>query len=368
MKVRVLIISGAYPPISDGVGDYTKILADELMKLGVDLRIMTSRYQGIQSSTTVLPIISAWNVCSLGRILKIIRDTKPSLVHIQYPSFGYKRYLTINIVPVVIRVFFGSCRVIVTQHEFSIYSIVGKLRSAIHLLFAHGITTTTARNLDQIVHFLPPLRRRVVYLPIASNIPVTLKESKRKRPFTISYFGIVRPRKGLETLIETLSGMEDFKFVFLIIGQLRKENSYHRKVLKLLKRTGLLEHTRITGHCDDMAVSGFLATSDICVLPFSEGVSERRGTFLAALQHRVPVVTTEGEAVPSGLIDGSNVKLVKPEDVEGLGAAIRALIDDDKLRKRIADGGYEWSKRFSWNHTAKETFSLYVKLLRTQNP
>jgi glycosyltransferase involved in cell wall biosynthesis len=114
-------------------------------------------------------------------------------------------------------------------------------------------------------------------------------------------------------------------------------------------------------------VSANLLASDICVLPYRDGASFRRGSFMAALAHGLPIVTTMANS-PSYILhspfsprlrDGENVLLVPPDDAAALAEAIAHLADTPELRQRLGQGAKEMSKAFGWDSIAEKTLEVY---------
>jgi glycosyltransferase involved in cell wall biosynthesis len=118
-----------------------------------------------------------------------------------------------------------------------------------------------------------------------------------------------------------------------------------------------------TGYTPQEEVSANLLASDICVLPYRDGASFRRGSFMAALVHGLPIVTTvpnvqHSPSLPS-LQDGENVLLVPSDDAAALAEAIARLAEAPELRQRLGQGAKEMSKAFGWDRIAEKTLEVY---------
>lgn len=94
-------------------------------------------------------------------------------------------------------------------------------------------------------------------------------------------------------------------------------------------------------------VSAALAASDVLVAPFADGVSTRRTTVMAALQHALPVVSTAGASTDSAL--SGAMRLVPVRDTEGFSRAVVGLAEDVPERLRLGQEGRELYERlYSW--------------------
>jgi len=109
-----------------------------------------------------------------------------------------------------------------------------------------------------------------------------------------------------------------------------------------------------------------LATSDVCVLPYRDGASPRRGSLLAALTQGIPVVTTTpAPAVYDGLPafrDGEVARWVPVGDARAIAGAVQAILRDDLLAARLRVGAAAYAKRFTWPAIATQTLALYDTL------
>jgi glycosyltransferase involved in cell wall biosynthesis len=131
-------------------------------------------------------------------------------------------------------------------------------------------------------------------------------------------------------------------------------------------------------------VSAHFAASDICVLPYRDGVSFRRGTFMAALAHGKAIVTTkndEGRRTKDGrrktdderqrthgvllpeLRDGENVVLVPPEDAGAIVNAVNRVAASPELRAKLERGALQAAQFFTWDAIADAHLALYRDLL-----
>ena len=114
-----------------------------------------------------------------------------------------------------------------------------------------------------------------------------------------------------------------------------------------------------TGYLEPPGVSASFAAADICVLPYRDGASFRRGSFMAALAHGMPIVSTHPQVALPELVHGENVWLCPPRDAEALSEALVRLAADDLLRQRLGAGALALSKQFDWRLIAAHTLEVY---------
>ena len=90
-----------------------------------------------------------------------------------------------------------------------------------------------------------------------------------------------------------------------------------------------------------------------------EGVSTRRTTLMAGLEHGVATVGTLGEATDEVLRrdHGRALLLAPADDHDAFGAAVADLAADAERRRSIADGGRAlFDREFTWERITERVF------------
>ena len=90
--MRILLVSGSYPPHRCGVGDYVYQLAKTLSEnKTLEIAVLTSviRNVNINRNVKVFNCMTSWKIRDLFQALSVVRQFKPDIVHIQYPTQGY---------------------------------------------------------------------------------------------------------------------------------------------------------------------------------------------------------------------------------------------------------------------------------------
>jgi glycosyltransferase involved in cell wall biosynthesis len=83
---------------------------------------------------------------------------------------------------------------------------------------------------------------------------------------------------------------------------------------------------------------------------------------LEAMACGTPVVAAASEGVLEYAVNGENCLLVPPQSPAALAEALRIVLDDEQLRARIIDGGYETVKRFAWPKMADQFEELLLSI------
>jgi glycosyltransferase involved in cell wall biosynthesis len=108
------------------------------------------------------------------------------------------------------------------------------------------------------------------------------------------------------------------------------------------------------------SVAAHLAASDLFLAAWVDGASTRRGTLMAALQHRLPVVTTVGPLTDSVLQEaGEALELVPGGRVELFAEAACRLAADPERRSRLGKAGRAlYEQEFDWPVIVRRVISL----------
>jgi glycosyltransferase involved in cell wall biosynthesis len=113
------------------------------------------------------------------------------------------------------------------------------------------------------------------------------------------------------------------------------------------------------GRLDVQSLARWLAASDLYLAPFEDGVSTRRTTLMAALQHALPVVATDGPLTDGVLRSSDALRLVPPSD-EALFAEqvcrLASAAPDRAVLGRRARELYE--RHFAWPHIVDRTLTV----------
>jgi glycosyltransferase involved in cell wall biosynthesis len=81
-----------------------------------------------------------------------------------------------------------------------------------------------------------------------------------------------------------------------------------------------------------------------------------------AMSQRLPVVATSVGGAPALLAEGAGI-LVPPRDPEAIATAVRRLLHDPALRRRLGDAGNERVRGMTWTATAERTLECYAAAL-----
>ena len=400
--MRIGLVTGEYPPDQGGVGDFTRELGQALAELGHQVHVITDRSQdptlkaGLQpprilstpysllpsSDVPVHRILSGWGWGCWREVLRVAQEERLEVLDVQYQASAYGMHPAINFVPRRR----GRPPVAVTCHDLKVpylFPKAGPLRwQVVRMLVcrADAVIVTNHEDYLRLEDEVPTDRLRLI--PIGSNIPPAPpsgydRVAERAQwglgpdDLLLGYFGFVNESKGGEELMQALDTLvtrgipAHLLMVGGRVGSADPTNrAYAERVDDLIAGLGLGERVYWTGYTRPEEVSVALLAVDVCVLPYRDGVSFRRGTLHACLTHGRAVVTTRPEVPLPQVRDGENMLLVEPRDPQGLAEAVARLTADPALQARLAAGATALAAEFTWERIARQTSYSFAVLVK----
>jgi len=179
--------------------------------------------------------------------------------------------------------------------------------------------------------------------------------------------GAVKPRKGFHTLVEALGKLKAQGFVFRAEALGPKGTSaYAARVEARVKELGLEDRMRFAGRVSEEELNAAYARADLFVLP-----SEHEGTafeglglvYLEAMAHGLPAIGCYESGAPDAIKDGLNGLLVPPGDAEKLAAAIRRILSDKELWRKMSEAAPRSVEHFRWGTVGASMDDAYKEAI-----
>jgi glycosyltransferase involved in cell wall biosynthesis len=360
--VKLLFVSGSLPAVRCGIGEYTARLASQLaLQPGMRVHVLTTKTELVHPQSVapaqVLPVDN-WGLPSVIRAARLIRRLGPDVVHIQYPAVGYARSLGVLFLPLAVRVL-ARVPVVLTIHERSEKRWHGRLATEFMALTSSRVVFPDPVEAAALSHRLRLFGTRVDVAEMISTIPFNRDADRaafRARlalapgEFLVGTFGLIHPRRRLEDLIDALAALRASSANHLVIvgGEADYDAQRAREYTAAMKGKidglGLSSSVMWLGYVSPAEVSAALQACDVAALLYREGASQRNTTLEAALEHRLPVVTTDGPATSDALRATPNLYFVRagayaPADLAQaiLSAARTGWVDAGPTRSRLSD-------------------------------
>lgn len=362
--MKLLIITGSYPPLICGVGDYTHSLVKAIAAYGgIRVSILTSigaPQHDVADEVQLFPVMRDWRMSELLKAVKILWISSSDIVHIQYPTQGYKGELLSWLLPLI--AFLMRKKVVQTWHEIYTHSHSAKL--LLKAIVPGGLVVVRPEYKKQ---FPPKLHwifknKKFLFIRNASSIPpieLTKKnqvEIKRKyikqQKRLIVFFGFIYASKGVELLFDIANPELD---QIVIVGQLENDNEYSQKILERADEFPWAGKVTFTGFLAPRDVASLLSVSDAVILPFRAGGGEWNTSIHTAVLQKAFVLTTSKSS--SGFDKKNNVYYSRIDNIQEMKSALNTYAG--KYRKKDSE-----IDTCEWINIAAEHYKLYEALLK----
>ncbi len=208
---------------------------------------------------------------------------------------------------------------------------------------------------------LDPRRVRVVphgafdyltRLPEERPLPAELEGAEGP---VILFFGLLRPYKGIDVLLEAFRSVPDAEL--WIVGNPRMDVAPLRGLAD--EAPGRVRF--LTRFVEDAEIPAIFRRADVLALPYRD--IEQSGVLYTGLAFGKPMVLTDvggfAELVAQGV-----ARAVPPADSGALAAALRELTADEAARAELAEAARRAAAGpYSWDEAARRTLDLYEELL-----
>ncbi len=230
---------------------------------------------------------------------------------------------------------------------------------------AHLVATCSDEVFELVREGADP--HRITVVPCGVDLrrfaPVGRITPRASRPRIVVVSRLVA-RKGIGDLVEALAAVPGAELVVAggpPAGELASDR-HVRRLRELAERHGVGPRVRLLGRLDRARVPRLLRSADVvaCV-PWYEpfGIVP-----LEAMACGVPVVATSVGGLVDTVVDGVTGLHVPPRDPGRIAEALRRLLADEALRRRLGQAGARRvAERYSWQRVALMTARVYRRVL-----
>lgn len=350
-----------------GVGDYAERLARTLADQGgVELRVLTSLAQEptADDPSWLCRVMPSWRIASILHFFSVFRAFRPDIVHVQFPTQGYRAVAGPLLIPLLARWMLGAS-IVATWHE---YPSRGRTKAAVAMwgmaMAASAVIYVRPDYPDHIDGMLAWMlgRAQLKFIPNASVIPaVELSMDERiglrnqigcGDRQVVSFFGFAYPHKGVERLFEVADPQRHH---LVLIGELSQADPYHSKLLLLANSGAWRGNVTITGFVQPEHAARLLAASDAAIFPFRDGGGTWSSSLHAAISQGIFTITTSRER--NGYVASENVYYTNPS---GIGEMREALARYAGVRASAHARGSSGQ----WASIASAHIQLYRSLIQ----
>lgn len=345
-----------------GVGDYSyglakALAADRSIRVGV-LTSVHDRISNTEGDIEIFPVIKEWSVPEALKVIRIIRDWSPEIVHIQYPTQGYGSGFLPWLLPIV--AFAMGRKIVQTWHES--YGRRAAPKLFLKAIVPSGLVVVRPNYKDCLPLSLrwALWNKRYVFIRNAASFSKIDMDDREKNALKLKYlkgqnrlivfFGFVYPNKGTELLFEIGDPSQD---QIVIAGQIVEDSDHHKKILSLASKKPWMGKVTITGFLQSADVSALLTIADAVILPYTVGGGEWNTSIHAAVLHGSFVITTSLHL--KGYDEKHNIFYTAIKDVQGMREAFIKYAG----RRRKYDADIDKNE---WKEISNEHRLLYKTL------
>ena len=323
-----------------------------------------AREAGVE--TVAMPMRRAWDVAAVGRLVRLIRGERVSIVHTHSSIDGWLGGMAARVARVP---------VIRTRH---VSIPIRRGWNPVYTQLADRVVTS-GEAIRALVLAAGVAPDRVVAIPAGVELsnfngggePASARArgGRGRDDALLASLGLARPVVGSVAMFRGSKGhdhlLEAFRLLraevpgarLLLVG----DGIRRQWVESLAREQGLGDAVVFAGFRDD--VPALLAAMDCFALASTrtEGVPQ---SLLQAFAAGTPVVATRIGGIPEVVEDGRTGLLVPPEDPRALAAALAAVLRDGAAaRERAARARRLVEERFSHRASVGRLLALYEELL-----
>lgn len=178
----------------------------------------------------------------------------------------------------------------------------------------------------------------------------------------ILFLGTLEPRRNIPRLLEaylSLKQREPLDCKLVLAG---KEGWLASEFRQMVSDFGLKEDVIFTGYVPPQELNSLLRKAEVFIFPsLCEGFGM---SVIEAMAAGLPVIASNVSSLPE--VADKAALFVNPYDIKGMAEAIRKLLKNKGLRKRLIEKGKKNSQRFNWQKCAHQTLAVYKKVAKAK--
>jgi len=311
--------------------------------------------------------------------LKVIRSgsDKSNLISRLTFAFSAKRYINIENPDIIIIsfseltpiLFFKKTKIprvaimhhILGKHSFKKFKILGFIPHLTQYLGVRSYNNiiVVSRELEERLKNRFP-HKRVIFIP--NGIDTKLFMAKPESSENILFLGRLDIyMKGLDILLAAFAKLEkDIQSIRLQIAG-RGSIKTVQRIEKMISNLQLNKSVQLLLNIDDQVKLELLSRCLFFCMP-----SRYEGWGIAAVEAAAcskAIIATDIPGLREAVRNNYNAVLIKPNSIDELYAAMKALIIDEDKRKKLEIDSRKWADKFNWENTSRDELSFYREVL-----
>jgi glycosyltransferase involved in cell wall biosynthesis len=227
------------------------------------------------------------------------------------------------------------------------------------LSVVQGVLVTSAATARLVAaEYGVPSERITIAKP--GNDPAPLAAGSRDGVVRLLSVGAVVPRKGFDVLIAALATLGDLPWRLTIAGDRTRDLNAAARLDADIAGHALENRVAVLGAVSPQHLAALYLEADVFALASHfEGYGM---AYAEAIAHGLPVIGTDGGAIPDTVPPDAGL-LVRSGDIPAFATALRRVIGDSDLRRRLAGGARAVAAQLpTWRQSA-EIFARKLEML-----
>lgn len=197
------------------------------------------------------------------------------------------------------------------------------------------------------------------FKPISDKAELTRVKNKYKLPDDFVFFlGNTDPKKNTKGVLKAFSDYRKSDSPPMKLVMLDYEREALNALLHEIGDKSLIEHIHLTGYVVNTDLPAIYSQCNHFLYP---SLRESFGIpMLEAMRCGTPVITSNTSSMPE--VSGGAAMIVDPYKPEEITQAMKKLVADEKLRKKLITDGHTQAAKFSWMNMAREVLNLYKEI------
>jgi glycosyltransferase involved in cell wall biosynthesis len=361
--VNILHLYKDYHPVLGGIENHIRVLAEAQAAAGHQVIVLVCD----PGQHTRIKELNGVKVIKAGRLTTaasmpisltqpvILARLRPDVVHIHspYPLGEVANWLV------------GRGKVTVITHHSDV------IRQKRWLRFYGPLLRRVLRAADRIIATSPryietspwlwPVREKCVVVPLGVDVArfAPAHQPCAGGPLTLLFVGRLRYYKGLDTLLQALTHVPEAWLTVVGEGPMRE------KWEALSQSLGLEGRVVFAGEVEDADLARWYHQAHLFVLPANTRAEAFGTVLLEAMAAGLPCITTEVGTGTSWVVQhGVTGLVVPPRNPEALAGALRQLLADPDVRRRMGQRGRQRARQeFSQQRMVRGVMDLYEAIL-----
>jgi glycosyltransferase involved in cell wall biosynthesis len=230
------------------------------------------------------------------------------------------------------------------EHESSIWK--EKLTRKV-LSKGDSFLVTNRKDADKLSTLVPPSHIAVHPIPLPGMFPPAKPDVEKRAGLELLFFGLVRPYKGLDVLIDAMHLLKDEDIFLTVAGEWWQDSAPLRSRIFHKDLAGKIEV--IDRYLTDDETAGYFSRADVVVLPYRSATGT--GVIPLAYHYGKPVIAADVGGLREVVEDGVSGRMVRPGDPSALASVIRDFLHAPGAITR--EGVEKVGRRMTWDSLAE---------------